>query len=264
MADWKEEVTRVAGTDLAIIRGGRGKPLLVLHEELGHPGWLNWHDALSAERTLIIPVQPGMGNSPRVEHLMNVHHLGLFYAWVLRDLGLAPIDVLGFSFGGWVAAEMATVNSGLFGKMALVAPMGIRPPEGELMDIFTVTIGAQLSSTVYDRDATPEYGSIYGGGERSPTRMEAFEDARTETARLAWEPILNNPSLPYFLQGVKGLPTQLIWGREDRVVPVSAATAYQKALANTEVRLKVFDQCGHRPEIEKSAEFIKTMREFLA
>jgi pimeloyl-ACP methyl ester carboxylesterase len=94
--------------------------------------------------------------------------------------------------------------------------------------------------------------------------MEAFEDARTETARLAWEPILNNPSLLYFLQGVKGLPTQLIWGREDRVVPVSAASAYQKALANTEVRLKVFDQCGHRPEIEKSAEFIKTMREFLA
>jgi hypothetical protein len=66
MADWKEEVTRVAGTDLAIIRGGRGKPLLVLHEELGHPGWLNWHDALAEERALIIPIQPGMGNSPRV------------------------------------------------------------------------------------------------------------------------------------------------------------------------------------------------------
>jgi pimeloyl-ACP methyl ester carboxylesterase len=60
------------------------------------------------------------------------------------------------------------------------------------------------------------------------------------------------------------LPTQLIWGREDRVVPVSVATAYQKALANTEVRLAVYDQCGHRPEIEKLPEFLKTMREFLA
>jgi len=195
---------------------------------------------------------------------MNVHQLGLFYGWVLRDLGLAPIDVLGFSFGGWIAAEMATANSGQFTKMALVAPMGIRPPEGELMDIFTVTIGVQLSSTVYDREATPEYHSLYGGGERSASRMEAFEDARTETARLGWEPILNNPGLPYFLQAVKGLPTQLIWGREDRVVPVSAATAYKNALANTDVRLAVFDECGHRPEIEKSAEFIKTMREFLA
>ena len=75
---------------------------------------------------------------------------------------------------------------------------------------------------------------------------------------------LNNPSLPYFLQGVKGLPTQLIWGREDRVVPVSAATAYQKALANTEVRLAVYDNCGHRPEIEQRDQFLKTVREFLA
>jgi pimeloyl-ACP methyl ester carboxylesterase len=264
MADWKEEVTRVAGTDLAIIKGGRGKPLLVLHEELGHPGWLRWHDALAEERSLIIPIQPGMGNSPRIERIMNVHHLGLFYGWVLRELGLAPIDVLGFSFGGWTAAEMASCDSRQFSKMILVAPMGIRPPEGELMDVFTVTIGAQLGATVYDREATPEYNSLYGGGERTASRMEAFEDARTETARLAWEPILNNPSLSYFLQGVKGLPTQLIWGREDHVVPVSAAKAYQKALCNTEVRLAVFDECGHRPEIEKSAEFIKTVREFLA
>jgi pimeloyl-ACP methyl ester carboxylesterase len=159
---------------------------------------------------------------------------------------------------------MATANASQFRKMVLVAPMGIRPPEGELMDVFTVTIGAQLGATVYDRDATPEYNSLYGGGERSASRMEAFEDARSETARLAWEPILNNPTLPYFLQGVKGLPTQLIWGREDRVVPVSAATAYKNALANTEVRLALFDQCGHRPEIEQREQFLKTVREFLA
>src|SRR5579883_231110 len=120
MADWKEEVTRVAGTDLAIIKGGRGKPLLVLHEELGHPGWLNWHDALAQERELIIPIQPGMGNSPRVEPIRSVTQLGLFYGWVLRDLKLAPIDVLGFSMGAWAAAEMASVNPRQFNRMVLV------------------------------------------------------------------------------------------------------------------------------------------------
>ena len=40
MAEWTEEITHVAGTDLAVIKGGQGKPLLILHEELGHPGWL--------------------------------------------------------------------------------------------------------------------------------------------------------------------------------------------------------------------------------
>ncbi len=56
MADWTEEIVHVAETDIAIIKGGSGKPLLVLHEELGHPGWLGWHRALARERQLIIPI----------------------------------------------------------------------------------------------------------------------------------------------------------------------------------------------------------------
>jgi pimeloyl-ACP methyl ester carboxylesterase len=263
MAEWTEEITHVAGTDLAIIKGGTGKPLLILHEELGHPGWLSYHQALAKDRTLIIPIQPGFAKSPRVEIIRNFHELGLFYSWALRELDLAPIDVIGFSTGGWTAAEMAVANAKQFRKMVLVAPPGIKAPEGEIMDVFAVTIGTQLNATVYSADATPEFRKLYGG-ERTPEQFEAFEDARTETARIAWDPILHNPSLPYFLQGVKGLPTQLIWGKNDAVVPVSACGAYQTALKNTEVKAKVFDDCGHRPEIEKADEFLKVVRDFLA
>jgi pimeloyl-ACP methyl ester carboxylesterase len=178
-------------------------------------------------------------------------------------MDLAPIDVIGFSTGGWAAAEMAVANAKQFRKMVLVAPPGIKAPEGEIMDVFAVTIGTQLNATVHSADATPEFRKLYGG-ERTPEQFEAFEDARTETARIAWDPILHNPSLPYFLQGVKGLPTQLIWGKNDGVVPVSACAAYQKALKNTDVKATVFDDCGHRPEIEKADAFLKLVREFLA
>ena len=263
MADWAEEITHVAGTNLAMIKGGTGKPLLILHEELGHPGWMSYHEALAKERTLIIPIQPGLGKSPRVEQIRNVHELGLFYSWVLREMNLAPIDVIGFSLGGWTAAEMAVANSKQFRKMVLVAPMGIRAPEGDILDVFAITIGTQLNATVYDPTAAPEFRKLYGG-ERTPEQFEAFEDARTESARIAWDPILHNPSLPYFLEGVKGLPTQIIFGREDATVPVSVGEAYKKALKNTETKLTIFDQCGHRPEIEKSPEFVKLVREFLA
>jgi len=263
MAEWTEEITHVAGTDLAIIRGGKGKPLVILHEELGHPGWMQYHEELAKERSLVIPIQPGLGKSPRAEHIRNVHELGLFYGWALRELNLAPVDVLAFSFGGWAAAELASANSKAFNKMVLVAPYGVKPPQGEIMDIFAVTIGTQLNATIYDAAAAPEFRKLYGG-ERTPEQFEAFEEARTETARIAWDPILHNPSLPYFLQGVKGLPTQIIWGREDAVVPVSAAEVYRKALRNTDVNLAIFDHCGHRPEIEKPQDFLKVVREFLA
>jgi hypothetical protein len=38
-SEWREEKINVGGADLLVVRGGKGKPLLVLHEELGHPGW---------------------------------------------------------------------------------------------------------------------------------------------------------------------------------------------------------------------------------
>jgi pimeloyl-ACP methyl ester carboxylesterase len=263
MAEWTEEVTQVAGSNLAIIKGGTGKPLLVLHEELGHPGWLTWHAALAREHTLLIPIQPALGKSAKIDWLRNIHDLAMWYSWAFREKDLFPLDVIGFSLGGWIAAEMATVNPRQFRRMVLVAPMGIKPPEGEILDIFSITARTSLSYSVYDQDATSEYNKLYGG-ERTPEQFEAFEDARTENTRLAWEPILNNPVLSHFLESVTGLPTQIIWGREDATVPVSAAEAYRKALHNTDVKVTIFDHCGHRPEIEKSSEFIKLVREFLA
>jgi pimeloyl-ACP methyl ester carboxylesterase len=259
---WREEITRVAGTDLAIIKGGSGRPLLVLHEELGHPGWLNWHTALARDHAILIPIQPGVGKSPRLEWIRSIHELGLFYNWVLREIKLAPIDVIGFSTGGWVAAEMASADPALIRKMVLVAPAGVRPPEGEIMDIFAVSARTELNASVYDRENTPEFTRLYGG-ERTPEQFEAFEEARTENVRLAWDPILHNTSLPHFLGGVRGVATQIIWGREDAIIPVSAADAYRAALKNTDVSVAIFDHCGHRPEIEQAAQFIKLVSDFL-
>jgi pimeloyl-ACP methyl ester carboxylesterase len=263
MAEWTEEILHVADTDIALIKGGAGKPLLVLHEELGHPGWLGWHRALAQDHQLIIPVQPGLGKSPRIDWVRSIRELGMFYLWMLRDLDLAPIDVIGFSTGGWVAAEMATLNSAMLRRMVLVAAAGVKPPEDEILDVFAITARTALVYSVHDPEGTPEFNSLYGG-ERTPEQFEAFEDARTENARLAWEPILYNQTLPFFLPSVRNLPVQIIWGREDAVVPVSAAAAYRGALRNTEVKVALFDDCGHRPEIEKPTEFLKVVREFLA
>lgn len=139
---WTESTARVAGTNVTLTKGGTGRPLLVLHEELGYPGWLRWHCALAQGRTLYIPLHPGFGRSPRVEWIGSVRDVGCFYSRLLRDMGLSPMDVIGFSLGGWIAAEMAVNCPHQFRRMVLVAPMGIRPPEGEIKDMFTVTARA--------------------------------------------------------------------------------------------------------------------------
>jgi pimeloyl-ACP methyl ester carboxylesterase len=246
---------------LQAITGGSGRPLLILHDEMGYPGWMRWQEELARERALLIPLAPGFGIAPRLEWLRDVRDLACLYARWLRDQKLPRLDVIGFSLGGWVAAEMLANDPGLFRKLVLVAPLGIKPPEGAILDAYELTHRAHLEATVADPANTPEFGALYGGAP-TPAQIEAFDDARAETARLAWQPYLHNPSLPHLIDGLgRKVPTLLVWGEDDRVVPRAAAGAWQRALGEAEIA--VFERCGHRPEIERPDRFMSLVRDFV-
>lgn len=259
--EWQEKTVSIAGAGLKVIQGGSGKPLLVLHEEMGHPGWLRWHSELARTRTVTIPMHPNYGQSPAVEWVRSIRDLACFYSRLIREQNMTPVDVIGFSMGGWVAAEMAVQDAKQFRRMVLVAPTGIRPPQGDIMDMFQVTARNYLNASVQDKANTPEFAKLYGG-EQTPKQFEEWEDARAETARLAWQPYMFNPTLPNLLEGIVAPPTLLVWGKQDTVVPISASEVYKKSVAGSE--LVVFDKCGHRPEIEKQAEFTERVQRFLA
>ncbi|MBI3758102.1 MAG: alpha/beta hydrolase [Deltaproteobacteria bacterium] len=260
MANWTETTANIAGTTLALVRGGSGKPLLMLHEELGFPGWMTWNEELAKDREFIIPLQPGFGKTPKLDWIRSYRDLGGFYAQAVREMNLDPVDVIAFSAGAYAAAEMAASDPKIFKHIVLVAPMGLKPTEGEIMDVFPLTIRTLIRRTVAD-SATPEFGKIFGG-EMTPEQFEAFEDARAESARLGWEPYMHNPSLPYLLASAKHLPTLLVRGDKDVVVPQGCIDAYKKAIPSAQVA--VIPNVGHRPEIENSAEFVRIVKEFLA
>ncbi|MBE3602198.1 alpha/beta hydrolase [bacterium] len=256
----KEETFRVGETELRVIKGGQGKPLLVFHGELGFPGWLQWLDVLARKRTIWIPLHPGFGKTPMASWIMNMRDLGAFYARFIREQKLAPVDVIGFSLGGWLAAEMAIANSAQFSKMVLVGATGLRPPSGEIMDMFTRTARGYLNASVIDSRNNPEFAKLFGG-EQTPEQFEAWEDARAETARIAWAPYMYTQSMPELLANVAGLPTLILWGKQDPVVPLSAGELYHQKIAGS--KLVTFDNCGHMPEVEKPADFIKAIESFL-
>ena len=166
---YTESTIHIGGTGVTLIRGGSGSPLLVLHEELGHPGWLSWHVDLAHDHSILVPVHPGFGPLPRADWISSVRDLAGFYSRMLRDMGPGPVDVIGFSLGGWIAAEMAAADSRQFRRMALVAPTGLRPPDGEIMDMFVVTARTYLNASVRDSASAPEFGSLYGGEETPGT-----------------------------------------------------------------------------------------------
>ncbi|MCH8800580.1 MAG: alpha/beta hydrolase [Chloroflexi bacterium] len=258
---WTEGTTQIGGAGLHIIQGGNGDPLLVLHDEMGRTAPLRYAEALAQDSTLHLPAHPGFGVTDRLDWIMSVRDLASWYLRALEELGLERVNVLGFSLGGWLAAEMACQSPQTFKKMALVAPAGIKPPTGEILDMFLIVAKEYLEVGVLDASSTPEYPTICPE-EASPEQVELWECAREEAARLAWRPYMYHPALPHLLGRLKELPTLLVWGEQDGVIPVSAGELYQQSIQGA--RLEIISNCGHHPELEQTDEFVELVRSFFA
>ncbi len=258
---WQEGKTQVAGVGLHMIQGGSGDPVLVLHGEMGQTVPLRYAESLAQDFTVHMPAHPGFGVTKRLDWIMTVRDLASWYLRVIDELELGRVNLLGFSLGGWLAAEMACQSPQTFRKMALVAPTGIKPPTGEILDMFLITAREYFEENFVDFDSTPEYSTAYPA-EPTPEQVELWECSREEAARLTWRPYMYHAALPHLLGRLKDLPTLLVWGEQDGVIPVSAGEAYRQAIQGA--RLEIMPDCGHHPEMEKTDEFVRLVREFFA
>ena len=258
-ATWTEERVAVAGAEMQILKGGSGDPLLVLHDESGQPGWLQLHEELAKNYTVYAPSHPGFGVTDRIDWIMNMRDSATWYLWALEDLGLSNLNVLGFSLGGWLAAEMATQNPQMFRKMALAAPAGILPPTGEILDMFLIVSKEFITAGFHNPSTAAEFQTVCPD-EPTPEQVESWETAREEACRLSWRPYMHDRSLPHRLGRLKNLPSLIVWGRNDEVVPTSAGEVYNNAIAGS--RLVTLENCGHRSDMEKTDELAGLLREF--
>ncbi len=258
-SDWQEETITVAGTNVQVFHGGRGEPLLVLHGAGGNPGWLRFHEALAEHFHVYAPSHPGFGASDRPDWMERVHDLAYFYRWFVEDLKLSPLPVVGFSMGGWLAAEMAAMSPYHLRRMVLVGAVGMKPTSGEITDIFLITPDEVREHLFFDSTQAPEYEQLYGG-EPTPEQQQMASWDREMAALLTWKPYMYNPKMPNLMAQVK-LPTLLVWGKQDAIVPLNCGELYQAAIPAAQ--LTVIDQCGHAPQVEKPQAFLDAVVPFL-
>lgn len=255
----REEMITVGGIKVHTLIGGQGDPLLVLHGAGGNRGWRRWMAAVAERHTVYAPTHPGFGHSDAADWMEGIDDLARFYLWFLDELGLSKVHLLGHSIGGWTAAELGAMHPGAIDRLVLVAPTGLKPAEGEILDVFYYPPEELLTYTVHDPARIPEWAELYG---RPPTpdEIEIATRNREMTARLTWKPYMFNPRLSYFLPRVKA-PALIIWGRQDRIVPLICGEQYQRLLPHA--ALRVLDQCGHLPPIEQPAEVADLVLDFL-
>ena len=250
-----EEYVEVAGTKTQLHKGGSGDPLLVLHGSGGNPGWMPYHEALSQHFTVYAPSLPGYDKSDRPSWVRTIKDIAHFYLGFMDTLGLDRVSVLGISMGGWLAAEIAAMCPHKLKGIVLVDAVGIKPQEGEIAEILMVSPEQTRQLAYYDISKAPSRNDL------SEEEENALWGNREMASRLCWKPYMHNPNLPEYLKLVR-VPALIIWGRQDRVVPLNCGEIYRQVLQGS--ILHVMDECGHSPQAEKQEEFLEVTLDFLS
>ncbi len=249
----------VHGTQLELVERGQGRPLLVLHGEDGLDPTAPFLDQLAALGRVLAPSHPGYGHSLFAESIDTVDDLSYLYLELLAEQNLRDVLVIGFSLGGWLAAEMAVKSTERIAKLILVAPLGIKVGDRETRDIPDIFALPQEEVTrlkFHDPSlASVDYSSL------SEDELTVLARNREATALYAWEPYFHNPKLRRRLHRIT-VPTLLVWGASDRFVTSGYyGAAYREAIPGA--RLELIANAGHLPHVEQPKAFVNSVRAFL-
>ena len=138
MAGTTTERLTVCDIALETLRCGSGQPVVALHGMQTIDPAARFLDLLSRRAEVIAPSHPGFGDSPRPESCETVYDLVHLYLALLDSLPGEKVTLLGFSFGGWLAAEIAAASCHRIARLVLVAPFGIKLGDRETRDITDV------------------------------------------------------------------------------------------------------------------------------
>ncbi len=246
----------VNGTDTVVLAAGdpEAPPLVFLHGGGTFHGWRFAEPWTSAFRVLI-PHHPGFGESGDMEGLHDVGDMVLHYTDLFDQLGLTDgVNLVGFSLGGRIAARFAIAQKHRLRRLVLVAPAGLRVPGIEVEDFFHIPPEDLVPRLVHKMETILPYLPT------DPNDVDFTVDRYRETRTLAimtWEQPYDRV-LPRWL-GRVDIPTLVVWGDEDRLVPPTLAPAWAALLPDATVA--TFPDAGHLV-LDESAAAIEAVARF--
>jgi len=246
----------VRGTPVQMLQDGSGPPLLFLHGAGGAARWLAFQERLAKDFSVYFPSHPGHGGSPAAEWIEHISDLAFHYLDLLDALGLERVHLVGASFGGWIAAEIATMASHRLASLVLIDPVGIRVDGWIYPFLFGMDI-PEIVTTIFQN---PMAALALAPPDQSVETLALQYRQGAALARVSWNPYLYNPLLRRRLGRISA-PTLLCWGAHDKLAPLArCGETWAREIPGA--RLRVFDDSGHVPHLEEPDAVAEAIGEF--
>ncbi len=246
----------VRGTPVQMLVDGAGAPLLFLHGAGGGGRWLPFQERLAKSHAVLMPSHPGHGGSPAAEWIEHISDLAFHYLDLLDGERLDRVHLVGASFGGWIAAELATMASHRLASLTLIDPVGIKVDGWIYPFLFGMDIPEVVQTVFHD----PSAALALAPPDQSVETLALQYRQGAALARVAWNPYLYDPLLRRRLARITA-PTLLCWGAHDRLAPLEpCGQTWAKEIPGA--RLRVFDGSGHVPHLEEPEAVARAVLEF--
>jgi pimeloyl-ACP methyl ester carboxylesterase len=245
---------------LRVFSEGAGPALVFFHGPWGVT-WDPFLTELAKGFTVYAPEHPGTAPDTHddIYHLDGLWDLVLCYDELLRALKVDEAVLVGHSFGGMVACEMAAAYPRRAKRLALIDPIGFWR-DGERVQNWMMVNPAELPAWVF-RDPSSEAARRMFGPSEPPEAAAAARVRLTwtmgATGKFTWP--IPDKGLKKRIHRVTA-PTLLVWGKEDRLVPPVYADEFARRLADA--RVQTVDGAAHAPHLEQPERVARMIREF--
>lgn len=237
MAGFVERDVVVDGIRVQLLEAGEGDPIVFLHGAGTTSGFQDLLP-LASGRRLLIPIHPGFGASADDLAINSVMDYVIHYGAMFDELHLdRPVDLVGHSLGGWMASLIAVFDPHRIRRLALACPAGLRVKEYPAADMFKTRAEQVPTMIVSSPEALARIPEVNPTNELKVARYREM----TSLARVIWDRNYE-PKLARWLGRISA-PTLILWGTQDRIIPVEQSAHWARHIRGSEVVL--MDGVGH-------------------
>jgi pimeloyl-ACP methyl ester carboxylesterase len=245
---------------IEVLTGGEGRPIVYLHDEYLPPAARPWLEDLATTARVIAPRHPGFGGSTGLEYLDDVLDLVVYYLDFLDALDLRSVDLIGESFGGMIAAEVASLAPERVRRLALVGSIGLWLDAAPAPDPFARPASDLHALAWVNPESDAARPFLPDLGSEDDKRRSTLERIRSLSAAAKFIWPIPDKGLRKRIHRLRA-PTLLLWGEEDRLVPLAYGKAFNELIPGS--RLVTVSGAGHFPLLENPAEAVAALRGFL-